>query len=167
MKKRGCFRSERLKLIAWAVIPFFALACSCAKTVQNKEQRTVDTLIITRTDTTLRDALRRIYDNTRESVRTHDSVAYVMMHDTVVKEIWHREVVERLREVQVTDSTGTESRVRDGTYQSRDRMETETKETERQIKQGRSVMLTVMGAIMVLILIVLIYDIRSRHKIQS
>lgn len=167
MKKRIYFRSERLKFIAWAVIPFFVLACSCAKTVQNKEQRTVDTLIITRTDTTLRDALRKIYDNTRESVRTHDSVAYVMMHDTVVKEIWHREVVERLREVQVTDSSGTESRVREGTYQNRDSMETETKETDRQIKQGRSVMLTVMGAVMVLILIVLIYDIRSRHKIQS
>lgn len=167
MKKRIYFRSERLKFIAWAVIPFFVLACSCAKTVQNKEQKTVDTLIITRTDTTLRDALRKIYDNTRESVRTHDSVAYVMMHDTVVKEIWHREVVERLREVQVTDSAGTKSKVRDGTYKSRDSMETETKETEKQMKQGRSVILWVMGAVMVLILIVLIYDIRSRHKIQS
>ena len=167
MKKRNYFRSERLKFIAWAVIPFIVLACSCAKTVQNKEQKTVDTLIITRTDTTLRDALRKIYDNTRESVRTHDSVAYRMMHDTVVKEIWHREVVERLREVQLKDSMGTESKVRDGTYQSRDNKETETKETYRQIKQGRSVMLTVMGAVMVLILIVLIYDIRSRHKIQS
>lgn len=167
MKKRGYFRPKRLKLIAWAVIPFLVLACSCAKTVQNKEQRTVDTLIITRTDTTLRDALRRIYDNTRESVRTHDSVAYVMMHDTVVKEIWHREVVERLREVQVTDSSGTESKVRDGTYQSRDSMETETKETEKQVRQGRSVILWVMGAVTGLILIVLIYDIRSMHKQQS
>lgn len=163
MRKRNIFRSDALKLFCWAITPLLILACSCAKTVQNKEQKTVDTLIITRTDTTLRDALRKIYDNTRESVRTSDSTAWRMVHDTIVKEIWHREVVERERLVQTLDSARAMARSEHTAYQSKDKETTETRETAKeQWENGRRTMYTVFAIVGGIILLVIYWDIRKK-----
>lgn len=163
MRKRNIFRSDALKLFCWAIIPLLILACTCAKTVENKAQRTVDTVIITRADTTLTDALRRIYDNTRESLRTSDSTAWRMVHDTIVKEIWHREVVERERLVQTLDSARTMARSDLTAYKSKENETTETRETDKeQWEDGRRTMYTVFAIVGGIILIVIYWDIKRK-----
>ena len=139
------------------------LACTCAKTVENKAQRTVDTVIITRADTTMMDALRRIYDNTRESVRTSDSTAWRMVHDTIVKEIWHREIVERERLVQTLDSARAMARSDLTAYKSKENETTETRETDKeQWKDGRRTMYAVFAIVGGIILLVIYFDIRKK-----
>ena len=163
MEKRNIFRSDALKLLCLAITPLLILACTCAKTVENKAQRTVDTVIITRADTTMMDALRRIYDNTREGVRMSDSTARRMAHDTIVKEIWHREIVERERLVQTLDSARATARSEHTAHQSKENETTETRETAKeQWEDGRRTMYTVFAILGGIILIVIYWDIRRK-----
>ena len=163
MRKRNIFRSDALKLLCWAITPLLILACSCTKKVENKAQRTVDTVIITRADTTLTDALRRIYDNTRESVRMSDSTAWRMAHDTIVKEIWHREIVERERLVQTLDSARATARSENTAYKSKENETTETRETDKeQWEDGRRTMYTVFAIVGGIILLVIYWDIKRK-----
>ena len=163
MRNCNIFRSDALKLFCWAITPLLILACSCAKTVENKAQRTVDTVIITRADTTLTDALRRIYDNTRESVRMSDSTAWRMAHDTIIKEIWHREIVERERLVQTLDSARATARSENTAYKSKENETTETRETDKeQWEDGRRTMYTVFAIVGGIILLVIYWDIRKK-----
>lgn len=109
------------------------------------------------------DALRRIYDNTRESMRTSDSTAWRMIHDTIVKEIWHREVVERERLVQTLDSARATARSEHTAYQFKENETTETRETDKeQWEDGRWTMYTVFAIVGGIILLVIYWDIRKK-----
>lgn len=162
MKKRIFFRSGSLKLFQWGIIPVLLLACTCAKSVQNNDKRTVDTLIITRTDTVMRDVLRHVHENTKERVRTSDSTAWKVQHDTVIKEVWHREVIETIREVQVKDSTQTENKSRDGTYKVR---EVEIKQEKEKKKHDESLLyLTIFLLTTATVCIVVYYENGKKSK---
>lgn len=89
MRKAFLFGSAALKFIAWAVIPFFVLACSTAKTVQNKHLLQRDTLIIRATDTIQQVRWLTRTDTLRERIYERDSTSQRQQGDTIIREIWH------------------------------------------------------------------------------
>lgn len=89
MRKPRYFSSEALFFFAWAVIPFFVLSCSTAKTAQNKSTFATDTLIINRTDTVREVQWRLRTDTLRERIYVRDSTSQRQQGDTLIREIWH------------------------------------------------------------------------------
>ena len=89
MRKTFLFGSTALKFIAWAVIPFLTLACSTAKTVQNKSTFATDTIIVHTTDTVHHVQWRLRTDTLRERIYERDSTSQRQAGDTIIREIWH------------------------------------------------------------------------------
>ena len=89
MRKTFLFSSAALKFIAWAVIPFFILACSTAKSVQNKHLLQHDTIIIHTTDTIQQVRWQFRTDTLRERIYERDSTSQRQTGDTIIREIWH------------------------------------------------------------------------------
>lgn len=89
MRKPFLFSCDALKFIAWVVIPFFILACSTAKTVQNKHLLQHDTIIIHATDTIQQLRWRTRTDTLRERIYVRDSTSQRQQGDTLIREIWH------------------------------------------------------------------------------
>lgn len=89
MRKAFPFARDALKFIAWAVIPFFLLACSTAKSVQNKHLLQRDTIIIHATDTIQQVRWQLRTDTMRERIYERDSTSQRQAGDTIIREIWH------------------------------------------------------------------------------
>lgn len=104
MRKAFLFSSTALKLIAWAVIPFLTLACSTAKTVQNKSTFATDTIIVHTTDTVHHVQWRLRTDTLRERIYERDSTSQRQAGDTIIREIWHWTERESDRSRTTTDS---------------------------------------------------------------
>ena len=89
MRKPRYFSSEALFFFAWAVTPFLIMACTTAKTAQNKSTFTTDTLIINRTDTVREVQWRLRTDTIRERIYQRDSTSQRQEGDMTIREIWH------------------------------------------------------------------------------
>ena len=89
MRKPRYFSSEALFFFAWAVTPFLILACTTAKTAQNKSTFATDTLIINRTDTVREVQWRLRTDTIRERIYQRDSTNQRQEGDMTIREIWH------------------------------------------------------------------------------
>lgn len=89
MRKPRYFSSEALFFFAWAVTPFLILACTTAKTAQNKSTFATDTLIINRTDTLREVQWRLRTDTIRERIYQRDSTNQRQEGDMTIREIWH------------------------------------------------------------------------------
>ena len=89
MRKPRYFSSEALFFFAWAVTPFLILACTTAKTAQNKSTFATDTLIINRTDTVREVQWRLRTDTIRERIYQRDSTSQRQEGDMTIREIWH------------------------------------------------------------------------------
>lgn len=89
MRKPRYFSSEALFFFAWAVTPFLILACTTAKTAQNKSTFATDTLIINRTDTLREVQWRLRTDTIRERIYQRDSTSQRQEGDMTIREIWH------------------------------------------------------------------------------
>ena len=89
MRKPRYFSSEALFFFAWAVTPFLILACTTAKTAQNKSTFATDTLIINRTDTVREVRWRLRTDTIREHIYQRDSTSQRQEGDMTIREIWH------------------------------------------------------------------------------
>lgn len=89
MRKAFLFACDALKFIAWAVIPFLILACTTAKTVQNKHLLQRDTIIIHATDTIQQVRWQLRTDTLRERIYVRDSTSQRQQGDTIIREIWH------------------------------------------------------------------------------
>lgn len=104
MRKAFLFARDELKFIAWAVIPFLILACTTAKTAQNKSTFATDTLIINRTDTVREVQWRLRTDTIRERIYQRDSTSQRQEGNITIREIWHWETKESDRIRTVVDS---------------------------------------------------------------
>lgn len=104
MRKAFHFARDALKFIAWAIIPFLILACTTAKTAQNKSTFATDTLIINRTDTLREVQWRLRTDTIRERIYQRDSTSQRQEGDITIREIWHWETKESDRSRTVVDS---------------------------------------------------------------
>ena len=104
MRKPRYFSSEALFFFAWAVIPFLILACTTAKTAQNKSTFATDTLIINRTDTVKEVQWRLRTDTIRERIYQRDSTSQRQEGDMTIREIWHWETKESDRSRTQVDS---------------------------------------------------------------
>lgn len=117
MKKGVFFRSERLFLLAWAVIPFLIYSCSCGKSVENNstltESKTKEVKELEETEKSSTTA-----DVQRDTVIIRDSTSVRQKGDTVYYDRWHTKYVTKWRDRTVTDtqkihlardSTGTTS----------------------------------------------------------
>lgn len=104
MRKAFLFARDALKFIAWAVIPFFVLSCSTAKTAQNKSTFATDTLIINRTDTVKEVQWRLRTDTIRERIYQRDSTSQRQEGNMILREIWHWETRESDRSRTQVDS---------------------------------------------------------------
>ena len=89
MRKPRYFSSEALFFFAWAVTPFLILACTTAKTAQNKSTFATDTLIINRTDTVKEVQWRLRTDTIRERIYQRDSTSQRQEGEMTIREIWH------------------------------------------------------------------------------
>lgn len=104
MRKPRYFSSEALFFFAWAVTPFLILACTTAKTAQNKSILATDTLIINRTDTVREVQWRLQTDTIRERIYQRDSTSQRQEGDMTIREIWHWETKESDRSRTQVDS---------------------------------------------------------------
>ena len=104
MRKPRYFSSEALFFFAWAVIPFLILACTTAKTAQNKSTFATDTLIINRTDTVREVQWRLRTDTIRERIYQRDSTSQRQEGEMTIREIWHWETKESDRSRTQVDS---------------------------------------------------------------
>ena len=104
MRKPRYFSSEALFFFAWAVTPFLILACTTAKTAQNKSTFATDTLIINRTDTVREVQWRIRTDTIRERIYQRDSTSQRQEGDMTIREIWHWETKESDRSRTQVDS---------------------------------------------------------------
>ena len=104
MRKPRYFSSEALFFFAWAVTPFLILACTTAKTAQNKSTFATDTLIINRTDTVKEVQWRLRTDTIRERIYQRDSTSQRQEGNTTLREIWHWETKESDRSRTQVDS---------------------------------------------------------------
>ena len=104
MRKAFLFARDALKFIAWTIIPFLILACTTAKTAQNKSTFATDTLIINRTDTLREVQWRLRTDTIRERIYQRDSTSQRQEGDITIREIWHWETKESDRSRTVVDS---------------------------------------------------------------
>ena len=134
MRKPRYFSSEALFFFAWAVTPFLILACTTAKTAQNKSTFATDTLIINRTDTVREVQWRLRTDTIRERIYQRDSTSQRQEGDMTIREIWHWETKESDRSRTQVDSLAAlvsklESERRANQRQETDReVRTESKE---------------------------------------
>ena len=104
MRKPRYFSSEALFFFAWTVTPFLILACTTAKTAQNKSTFATDTLITNHTDT-LREVQWRLQrDTIRERIYQRDSTSQRHEGDMTIREIWHWETKESDRSRTQVDS---------------------------------------------------------------
>ena len=108
MRKTFLFSSTALKFIAWAVIPFLTLACSTAKTVQNKSTFATDTIIVHTTDTIQQVRWQLRTDTLRERIYERDSTSQRQTGDTIIREIWHWRERTADRSRTTTDSMATQ-----------------------------------------------------------
>ena len=104
MRKPRYFISEALFFFAWAVTPFLILACTTAKTAQNKSTFATDTLIFNRTDTVREVQWRLRTDTIRERIYQRDSTSQRQEGDMTIREIWHWETKESDRSRTQVDS---------------------------------------------------------------
>ena len=104
MRKAFLFARDALKFIAWAIIPFLILACTTAKTAQNKSTFATDTLIINRTDTLREVQWRLRTDTIRERIYQRDSTSQRQEGNMTLREIWHWETRESDRSRTQVDS---------------------------------------------------------------
>lgn len=128
MRKAFLFAREALKFIAWAVIPFFVLACSTAKTVQNKSTFATDTLIINRTDTVKQVQWRLRTDTIRERIYQRDSTSQRQEGNMILREIWHWETKESDHIRTVVDSLAALVSKLESERRASQRQETDTEE---------------------------------------
>lgn len=96
MRKPRYFGSEALFFFAWAVIPFFVLSCTTAKTAQNKSTFA--------TDTVKEVQWRLRTDTIRERIYQRDSTSQRQEGNMTLREIWHWETKESDRSRTVVDS---------------------------------------------------------------
>ena len=126
MRKAFLFARDALKFIAWAIIPFLILACTTAKTAQNKSTFATDTLIINRTDTLREVQWRLRTDTIRERIYQRDSTSQRQEGDMIIREIWHWEIKESDRSRTVVDSLMALVSKLESERQASQRQETDT-----------------------------------------
>ena len=126
MRKAFLFARDALKFIAWAIIPFLILACTTAKTAQNKSTFATDTLIINRTDTVREVQWRLRTDTIRERIYQRDSTSQRQEGDMIIREIWHWEIKESDRSRTVVDSLMALVSKLESERQASQRQETDT-----------------------------------------
>lgn len=160
MRKPRYFSSDALFFFAWAVTPFLILACTTAKTAQNKSTFATDTLIINRTDTVREVQWRLRTDTIRERIYQRDSTSQRQEGNMTIREIWHWETKESDRSRTEVDSLSalvskleSERRASERQETSRE-VRTESKEPPWYVKIG----------IWAIILITLIVIIRYHEK---
>lgn len=129
MKKAFIFSSTALKFIAWAVIPFLTLACSTAKSVQNKSTFASDTIIVHTTDTVHHVQWRLRTDTLRERIYERDSTNQRQAGDTIIREIWHWRERTADRSRTATDSLQMRIASLRDTARATERQETQREET--------------------------------------
>lgn len=103
MKKGIFFRSERLLLFAWAIIPFLIYSCSCGKSVENNstltESKTKEVKELEEKEKSSSTA-----DVQRDTVIIRDSTSVRQNGDTVYYDSWHTKYVTKWRDRIIKDT---------------------------------------------------------------
>lgn len=162
MRKPRYFSSEALFFFAWAVIPFFVLSCTTAKTAQNKSTFATDTLIINRTDTVREVQWRLRTDTIRERIYQRDSTSQRQEGNMTIREIWHWETKESDRSRTQVDSLAALVSKLESERQASQRQETD-REVRTESKEPPWYKRILYWAI-ILIVFVVIYRRKSTHS---
>lgn len=164
MKKAFLFSSTALKFIAWAVISFFVLACSTAKSVQNKHILQHDTIIIHTTDTIQQVRWQLRTDTLRERIYERDSTSQRQAGDTIIREIWHWTERESDRSRTATDSMAMQIKSLRDSLRATERQETQREVTTKRSEPPWYERMILWGFLLLIFLIILYFSDKKQKQ---
>lgn len=164
MRKAFLFARDALKFIAWAIIPFFILACSTAKTVQNKSTFATDTIIIRATDTIQQVRWLTRTDTLRERIYERDSTSQRQAGDTIIREIWHWRERTADRSRTATDSIAMQIKSLRDSLRATERQDIQQEVTTKRSEPPWYERMALWGFLLMIILIILYFSDKKRKQ---